>query len=74
MTITPTDRLFRSVANLDRPTGFIDDQEKSEKQIQREKKKKDKFMDNVLSSIDLIKNDIEGVYDDITRQAPEHVN
>lgn len=37
-------------------------------------KRRHKFMVQVLKSMDEIKDDIEGIYDEIIRQADEHIN
>jgi len=49
----------------------------SSKQIRQEQKamkKRKNFTDRVLQNIDDMLGDIENVYDEITRQAPDHIN
>jgi translation initiation factor 2B subunit (eIF-2B alpha/beta/delta family) len=37
-------------------------------------KKRKNFIDRVLTNIDDMLGDIENVFDEITRQAPDHIN
>lgn len=48
--------------------------EKLMKKQQKQKKLRKTFIDIVLKNLNEMLNDIECVYEEITRQAPEHIN
>mmetsp|Transcript_11786 Transcript_11786/g.19897 ORF Transcript_11786/g.19897 Transcript_11786/m.19897 type:complete len:167 (-) Transcript_11786:606-1106(-) len=69
---TSSARMFNSVASLGQ--NFPTSPEKPKKLLEKEQKKKHKFLDIVLENIGDMLQDIENVYEEVTRQAVEHIN
>lgn len=67
-----SEKLFHSMQTLTRMPS--QDSHKSHQLTEKESRKRKTFINNVLLNIEDMLQDIEGVYDEITRQAPEHIN